>query len=139
MNTQTPTNNNYELDAILTTSPTKNVPDDIWETIHATWTGLWTDAYGEWDELQASDIFPISELLSSERELWLKQAIHRYTQKMVVAELKRIKEGVSLPPDCPSDCVKPDPTFPRQQHWHHVTHGLLDDRITAIEREMEKS
>lgn len=43
-------------------------PDGLWESIHATWTGLWTDFYGSWDERQASDVFPISDLLSSERE-----------------------------------------------------------------------
>lgn len=61
---------------LLKTSPIgSEVPDNIWETIHATWTGLWTDAYGEWDEKQASDVFPISDLLSTNRELWLKQQI----------------------------------------------------------------
>lgn len=46
----------------------KAVPDNIWETIHATWTGLWTDAYGEWDERQPSDIYPITDLLSAQAE-----------------------------------------------------------------------
>jgi hypothetical protein len=43
-------------------------PDGLWESVHATWTGLWTDFYGVWDELQASDVFPLSDFLSDERE-----------------------------------------------------------------------
>lgn len=65
-----------ELEQLFTKSPIeKNVPDDVWGTIHPTWTGLWTDAYGEWDELQPSDIYPLTELLSEDAESRLKAAI----------------------------------------------------------------
>lgn len=74
-----------DIDEILEAKPVENVPDDIWGTLHPTWTGLWTDAYGEWDERQASDLFPISDLLSEERLEWLKQAIATHTAKAVEA------------------------------------------------------
>lgn len=43
-------------------------PDGLWESIHATWTGLWTDFHSGWDERQPSDIFPVNDFLSVERE-----------------------------------------------------------------------
>lgn len=67
------------LDKIFNQSPIdKEVPENIWETIRPTWTGLWTDAYGEWDEKQPSDLYPLSDLLSSEAEQRLKTAIEHY-------------------------------------------------------------
>lgn len=48
------------LDELLEAKPTdKEVPESVWGDIHATWTGLWTDSWGEWDEKQASDLWPI--------------------------------------------------------------------------------
>lgn len=56
-----------EIDEVFNKSPiNKEVPADIWETIYPTWTGLWTDGFGEWDERQPSDIYPLVELLSKE-------------------------------------------------------------------------
>lgn len=56
-----------EIDEVFNKSPiNKEVPADIWGTIYPTWTGLWTDGYGEWDECQPSDIYPLVELLSKE-------------------------------------------------------------------------
>lgn len=55
---------------------TESVPADIWSTIYPTWTGLWTDAYGKWDERQPSDIYPITEFLSeSAEQRFLEQTI----------------------------------------------------------------
>ena len=82
------TNYNERLDEIFKTSPiNKEVPEDIWETIYATWTGLWTDGYGEWDEKQPSDIYPLDELLSTQARDRLKQAITSLTKELV-AEAK---------------------------------------------------
>lgn len=54
-----------KLNKLIEKSPiNEDVPDDIWESIYATWTGLWTDGYGKWDERQPSDIYPLDELLS---------------------------------------------------------------------------
>lgn len=56
-----------QLEEILKRPPIKEeVPDDIWGTIYATWTGLWTDGYGQWDEKQPSDIYPLEDILSTE-------------------------------------------------------------------------
>lgn len=67
-----------ELDEIFNASPIdKEVPEDVWKTIYPTWTGLWTDAYGEWDERQPSDIYPLTELLSTEAEARLKDRLNR--------------------------------------------------------------
>ena len=83
------TNYNERLDEIFKTSPIdKEVPEDIWETIYATWTGLWTDGYGEWDEKQPSDIYPLDELLSTQAKDRLKQAFTSLIKELV-AEAKR--------------------------------------------------
>jgi len=36
---------------------------------------LWTDAWGEWDEKQASDLWPVADLLSETREVTLVDEI----------------------------------------------------------------
>lgn len=82
------TNYNERLDEVFKTSPIdKEVPEDIWETIYATWTGLWTDGYGEWDEKQPSDIYPLDELLSTQAKDRLKQALTSLIKELV-AEAK---------------------------------------------------
>jgi hypothetical protein len=64
------------LTKLLSKSPiAEEPPKGLWESLHATWTGIWTDFWGKWDELQASDVFPITDLLSEEAEQRLKQAI----------------------------------------------------------------
>lgn len=84
-----------ELEKILNKSPIdKDVPDDIWGTIHGTWTGLWTDAYGEWDEKQPSDIYPISDLLSTEAEKRLLAAIQAHITRQVEAAEARMRKDI---------------------------------------------
>ncbi len=53
--------------AVLNEPQIENIPDDLWGTIYPTWTGLWTDYYGNLDEEQPSDIYAVSELLSDKR------------------------------------------------------------------------
>lgn len=78
------TNYNKRLDEIFKTSPIdKEVPEDIWETIYATWAGLWTNGHGEWDEKQPSDIYPLDELLSTQARNRLKQAITSLFKELV--------------------------------------------------------
>ena len=86
-------NSESELDKILDHKPVENVPDDIWETIHATWTGLWTDAYGEWDEKQPSDLYPISDLLSEKRLQSLKAAILAWHHQQLEAKTPEPSNG----------------------------------------------
>jgi len=82
-----------ELDKLLNQSPTdQEVPASVWGDLHGTWTGLWTDSYGEWDEQQASDLWPIRDLLSSEREEWLKSNIVALFNKALLAKLEELKE-----------------------------------------------
>jgi hypothetical protein len=77
-----------KLEEILAAKPTdKDVPESIWNDIHPTFTGLWTDSYGEWDEQQASDLFPVSDLLSDDREAWLKSEI----LQALAAEIEPLK------------------------------------------------
>lgn len=88
-----------ELDKIFNASPIdEEVPEDIWGTIYPTWTGLWTDGYGEWDEKQPSDIYPLTEILSREAEERLKKAIEAYvTTRVKEAErLARIDEHLII-------------------------------------------
>jgi hypothetical protein len=86
-------NHDTELEEILNARPTdKEVPESVWNDIYATWTGLWTDSYGEWDEQQASDLFPISDLLSEERQAWLVKALHTYLYKQTLELLGKTEK-----------------------------------------------
>lgn len=81
-----------KIEDILEFKPKKYVPKDLWGSIKATWTGLWTDFYGEWDELQASDAFPISHLLSGDAEKRLIQGIEALIkQEKKLSKLRKIK------------------------------------------------
>lgn len=55
------------VEKILDEPQVKDIPEDLWKTIYPTWTGLWTDYHGEFEERQPSDIYAVSDLLSSER------------------------------------------------------------------------
>lgn len=84
-----------EIDKMLNTKPDLvPPPDGLWESIHGTWTGLWTDFHGNWDERQASDVFPISDLLSDERAAWLKEQIQQLIA--TATNRARIDELVAL-------------------------------------------
>ena len=86
------------LDTLLNKSPTdKEVPESVWGDIHATWTGLWLDSWGEWDELPASEVFPIADFLTDERIAWLKQSILSHIQQVEVeAREKRMHDNESI-------------------------------------------
>lgn len=47
-------------------------------------------------------------------------------------ELKRLDNDGTIAPDCPNDCEEPDPGNPRENHWHHVVHKSISDRIATL-------
>ncbi len=96
-----PQNNTNELDEILSKPQIENIPDDLWASLHPTFTGLWTDYHGSLDELQASDVFSISDLLSEEREKKLIEQLTAWnTRQCLKAQetlLERLKQGHERP------------------------------------------
>lgn len=90
-----------KLITILDERQIENIPKDLWETIHATWTGLWVDYHGSLDEMQASDIYSVSDLLSDDRAIKLIDQI----LNLISADRSKFAEEVRKQADTCYDCI----------------------------------
>lgn len=86
-----------QLKQLLDKSPiNEEVPDDIWGTIYPTWTGLWTDGYGSWDEKQPSDIYPLSELMSNEaKERFINEVADLVASREKAIKMQAIEDTLN--------------------------------------------
>lgn len=112
-----------QIDEILEAKPDLiPPPDGLWESVHATWTGLWTDFHGEWDERQASDVFPVVDLLSEEREEWLKTALTTLFNQKTEEAVKRL-EGLK---------VDAEDNYTPESQSDRAYNQAIDDAIKTI-------
>ena len=86
-----------QIQSLLEHKPREDAPDTFWDNgdIRTTWTGIWLDAYGEWDEMPASKVYPITYFLSKDTEEWLiesiKSLITAHTNAEIAKTLERIE------------------------------------------------